>query len=119
MCSGWLPSRANGPSPSWDRYSAPRRGRTVKHFTEHSPTALFPKLSVQDKEFCWFLADSFARIGETDQALHWTGNAIDRGFANARFWSEADPFSEPLRGDRRFQVLAERARDREHAPDLC
>jgi TolB-like protein/tRNA A-37 threonylcarbamoyl transferase component Bud32 len=72
-------------------------------------------LARMDKELSWWLADSFARAGETGDALRWLESAIDLGFVNHRFWSEIDPFLAPLRSDPRFQALMARAREKQRA----
>ena len=73
------------------------------------------ELAKMDKEFSWWLADSFALMGDTEDALRWLESAIDLGFTNHRFWSEIDPFLAPLRPDPRFQALMNRARDKQLA----
>jgi len=73
------------------------------------------ELAKMDKEFSWWLADSFALMGDTEDALRWLESAIDLGFTNHRFWSEIDPFLAPLRSDPRFQALMARARERQRA----
>ena len=73
------------------------------------------ELAKMDKEFSWWLADSFALMGDTDEALRWLESAIDLGFTNHHFWSEIDPFLAPLRPDPCFQALMNRARDKQRA----
>jgi serine/threonine protein kinase len=73
------------------------------------------ELAKMDKEFSWWLADSFALMGDTEDALRWLESAIDLGFTNHRFWSEIDPFLAPLWSDPRFQALMDRARDKQRA----
>jgi len=68
-----------------------------------------------DRELSWWLADSYARLGDHDAALDWLGTAIDCGFCNHHFWSTVDPVLAPLRGDPRFQALMNRARERQRA----
>jgi eukaryotic-like serine/threonine-protein kinase len=70
-------------------------------------------LATQDKEFSWWLASACSFAGETDEALHWLGNAIDLGFVNHYFFSTIDPFLAPLRGDPRFEALIARAREKQ------
>jgi non-specific serine/threonine protein kinase len=69
----------------------------------------------RDKEFSWVFADCLAIIGEIDEALDWLANSIEMGLINDRFFSEFDPFLAPLRGNRRFQALMERAREKQRA----
>jgi len=73
------------------------------------------ELARMDKEFSWWLTDSFALMGDTDNALRWLESAIELGFVNHRFWSEIDPFLAPLRTEPRFQALMSRARERQRA----
>jgi TolB-like protein len=69
----------------------------------------------RDKEISWGLADCLAIIGDTEEALRWLSNSIECGLINDRFFSEYDPCLAPLRGDRRFQELMERAREKQRA----
>jgi tetratricopeptide (TPR) repeat protein len=66
-----------------------------------------------DKEISWHFADCLALIGDKEGALGWLANSIERGLINDRFFSEYDPFLAPLRGDRRFQALMERAHEKQ------
>ncbi len=70
-------------------------------------------LAMQDKEFSWWLASACSFAGETNEALHWLGNAIDLGFVNHAFFSTIDPFLPPLHGDPRFEALMARAREKQ------
>jgi hypothetical protein len=63
----------------------------------------------------WWLAAGCSHCGWTEEALHWLANAIDLGFVNHRFLSTIDPFLAALRGEPRFQVLMERAREKQRA----
>ncbi len=69
----------------------------------------------RDKEMSWALADCYALIGDIDGALDWLSNSIELGLINDRFFAEYDPFLAPLRGDRRFQALMERAREKQRS----
>jgi eukaryotic-like serine/threonine-protein kinase len=69
----------------------------------------------RDKEISWSLADCLALIGDTEGALNWLSNSIELGLINDRFFAEYDPSLAPLRGDRRFQALMERAREKQKA----
>ena len=69
----------------------------------------------KDKEISWNLADCFAAVGETEQALRWLGNAVELGFVNHRFFSTRDPFLAPLRNDPRFEAVMAKAREKQRA----
>ena len=69
----------------------------------------------RDKEMSWFLADCLALIGDTEGALGWLSNSIELGLMNDRFFAEYDPSLALLRGDRRFQALMERAREKQRS----
>ena len=71
-----------------------------------------------DRELSWWLADSYARLGDRDRALDWLGAAIDFGFCNDRFWSAIDPMLVPLRGDPHFESLMGRAREKRRAFEM-
>jgi len=58
----------------------------------------------------WHVAALYARLGETELALNWLANAVDRGFGNSQFIETVDPFLESIRGDPRFRGLVDRAR---------
>jgi DNA-binding winged helix-turn-helix (wHTH) protein len=62
-----------------------------------------------DPEALYYLARSFARLGETERALSELQCVIDGGFSCAETIAR-DPWLEPLRGTERFETLAQRAR---------
>jgi hypothetical protein len=64
------------------------------------PGGLVVELASPDNQFCWWLANCHARMGEVDGALHWIGEAIRLGFWNHRFWAEVNPLLVPLRASR-------------------
>lgn len=64
----------------------------------------------RDPQLSWLAASSLAFAGEREAALDWIGNAVDRGFLNAPYLSQHDPFLAPLRADPLFQAVVERAR---------
>ncbi|MEE4330287.1 MAG: tetratricopeptide repeat protein, partial [Wenzhouxiangella sp.] len=57
------------------------------------------------------LADGFARLGDTEHALHWIDQAIDRGFAHLPYLAERDPMLESLRGLPAFEERLDRLRN--------
>jgi hypothetical protein len=59
----------------------------------------------------WSLAETYAEIGDVNEALMWLENTIARGFTNHRFW-RLDPFLVAVRGDPRFEALMEEAREK-------
>jgi serine/threonine-protein kinase len=64
---------------------------------------------------CAPVASCLAHVGEHAQALDWLEEAIELGYTNHRFIGEHDRLLETLRGERRFQSLLERAREKERA----
>jgi TolB-like protein len=66
-----------------------------------------------DKEISWSMADCYAIMGETDMALDWLSNSIERGLINDIFFSEFDPFLSKLKNDSRFKTLMERAQEKQ------
>jgi tetratricopeptide (TPR) repeat protein len=58
-----------------------------------------------DMLYSWLLAECYALLGESDEAVDWLRNAVEGGFLNPRFFSQVDPFFEPLRGMSEFQDL--------------
>lgn len=59
-------------------------------------------------EWAQFIGDYYAVLGDTDQALVWLERALARGFLNASFLAQGNPFLQTLRGDPRFQDLVAR-----------
>ena len=60
-----------------------------------------------DHDIAYWLATTYAMLGERDDAFRWLGRAIDLGNEN-RTWFESDPNWEPLREDSRFAELMSR-----------
>ena len=58
--------------------------------------------------YSYHMAECFALIGETAQALEWFDNAVRRGFINHSYLSEHAPFLSGLQAEARFQGLLER-----------
>ena len=65
----------------------------------------FTKLARWDEQYSWLVGTCYAKLGETDHALDWLENAVNRGFLNYPFLSADDPFLESLRTTVRFQAL--------------
>jgi len=61
----------------------------------------------QGQEPTYGFAESYARLGDKDQALAW----LERAYAKrlpALIYLKADPMWDPLRGDPRFEALTQR-----------
>jgi len=68
-----------------------------------------------DDVFSWWMADSFALVGETDAALDSVGRMIELGIINYPFLAQYEPFFSSIRSEPRFGVLMEDARRRWNA----
>ncbi|MCZ6917884.1 MAG: protein kinase [Gemmatimonadetes bacterium] len=55
--------------------------------------------------YSYHMAECFALIGETAQALEWFDNAVRRGFINHPYLSKHAPFLSGLRDEERFRRL--------------
>jgi len=66
-----------------------------------------------DKEMSWCMADCSVIMGETDKALDWLSNSIERGLINDIFFSEFDPFLSNLKNNPRFKSLMGRAQEKQ------
>jgi serine/threonine-protein kinase len=60
-----------------------------------------------DHDIAYWLATTYAMLGDREDAFHWLGRAIDLGNEN-RTWFESDPNWEELRADARFAELMRR-----------
>jgi hypothetical protein len=58
-----------------------------------------------DLQYSWTLAQTYAMLGELDEAYAWVGSAVTQGFWNYPLLAERDPMLEPLRDDPRFAAL--------------
>lgn len=65
-----------------------------------------------DQHASWWMASTYALIGERDAALDWLSNASTLGYINYPFLSRFDPFLESLRRDERFWQLMTRVKAR-------
>jgi serine/threonine protein kinase/Flp pilus assembly protein TadD len=63
-----------------------------------------------DDVFSWWMADSFALVGETEAALDAVERMIDLGVINYPFLSQYEPFLANVRSEPRFGLLMEHAR---------
>jgi TolB-like protein len=66
-----------------------------------------------DKEMSLLIADCAVIMGQTDYALDWLSNSIERGLINDVFFSQYDPFLSTLKNNPRFISLMERAREKQ------
>jgi serine/threonine-protein kinase len=60
-----------------------------------------------DHDIAYWLATTYAMLGDRDDALHWLDRAIELGNEN-RTWFESDPKWESFREDERFVALMRR-----------
>jgi TolB-like protein/tetratricopeptide (TPR) repeat protein len=70
---------------------------------------------VVDQWYPCVLAACLARVGELSEALDWVERAVSWGFSNHLFLSRHDRFLAPLGTHPRFDVLMDRAREKEQA----
>jgi len=70
---------------------------------------------VVDQWYPCVLAACLARVGEPGEALDWVERAVSGGFSNHLFLSRHDRFLAPLGAHPRFDVLMDRAREKEEA----
>jgi non-specific serine/threonine protein kinase len=58
-----------------------------------------------DPQYCWFLAQCHALVGDVDGGIGWVQAAVARGFINHDLLARHDPFLANLRGDPRYAAL--------------
>ena len=68
-----------------------------------------------DPQYCWFLGQCHALVGEVDAGLRWIEAAIAHGFINYDLLARLDPFLASLRNDPRFSALLADVRQRSDA----
>jgi eukaryotic-like serine/threonine-protein kinase len=68
-----------------------------------------------DDVFSWWMADSFALVGETEAALDSVARMIELGIINYPFLAQHEPFFTSIRSEPRFGALMEEARRRWNA----
>ena len=71
-----------------------------------------------DWQYSWEVASGYAMLGETEEALRWLRNAVDRRIINYPFLNEYDPFLQNLRGEEAFQKLMKHVRERWESFDV-
>jgi serine/threonine protein kinase/tetratricopeptide (TPR) repeat protein len=68
-----------------------------------------------DDIFSWWMADSFALVGETESAIDAVERMIELGIVNHPFLAEYEPFFASIRAESRFGALMDEARRRWNA----
>lgn len=68
-----------------------------------------------DPQYCWFLGQCHALVGDIDAGLRWIEAAIAKGLINHELLARRDPFLAALRTDARFDGLMEQVRQRSQA----
>ncbi len=58
----------------------------------------------------WPVAEIYALVGETEEALKWLEHGVEMGCINYPFLSRIDPWLENIRGEERFKKLMERVK---------
>ena len=58
-----------------------------------------------DPQYCWFLAECHALVGDVDEGVKWLQTSVSRGFLNHAMMAQHDPFLANLRSDSRFVAL--------------
>jgi non-specific serine/threonine protein kinase len=64
------------------------------------------------------MAEGYALLGETAEALRWLEHAVDKGWINYPFLYEVDPWLQSLRSDTRFEQLMQRVKREWEAFDI-
>jgi serine/threonine protein kinase/Flp pilus assembly protein TadD len=64
----------------------------------------------QDYALPQMIADAYAALGETEEALRWLERTVEWGWINYPWFAVFDPWLENLHGDVRFQRLMERVK---------
>jgi serine/threonine protein kinase/tetratricopeptide (TPR) repeat protein len=68
-----------------------------------------------DDVFSWWMADSFALVGETEAAIDSVERMVQLGIVNYPFLAQYEPFLASIRSEPRFHQLMEQARQRWNA----
>ncbi len=91
-------------------------GRILSHILRQEPEAAHELLEEDlrrdaetDMLYSWLLADCYASLGDTGEAIAWLEHAVDGGFWNHRFFRATDPLLEDLRGSQEFDELMAKA----------
>ncbi|HUO59500.1 MAG TPA: protein kinase [Candidatus Acidoferrales bacterium] len=65
-----------------------------------------------DMNYAWVVAQGWALASQTQEALHWLGQAVDHGFINYPLLRRLDPTLQSIRHDPDFAALLEKTRKR-------
>ena len=57
-----------------------------------------------------FMANCYALINETDDAIDWIEESVKWGFINFNFYNEYNPLLENIRGEKRFKELMQKVK---------
>ena len=60
-----------------------------------------------DLQYTWFVAQSYALLGDRESAMRWLRQSVERGFINYPFLSERDPLLKNVRDLPEFHELME------------
>ena len=108
---------SDAPSMGWARLAA-ALGFALEGNREQVLSVITPDLrdaARWDDVFSWWMADSFALVGETEAALDSVERMIELGIVNYPFLAEYEPFLASIRSAPRFGRLMEQARERWNA----
>lgn len=84
----------------------------------HALAGLTPELIAAlegDPQYCWFVAQCHALVGDADGGIRWIETAVSRGFINYGVLARFDPFLANLRSDPRFDTLMHTVKQRGEA----
>jgi len=65
----------------------------------------------EDLQYSWSLAECFAILDDSDQAIEWLENAVAQNFWNYPLLAEHDPLLAKVRDDPRFEELMDRVKE--------
>ncbi len=89
-------------------------GHAVKGEEDAALRVMTPDLEseVENDIACRMMADGYALLGRTQDAIRWVRTAIERGFINYPNLDEKDVFLDSVRGEPEFQALMAELRPR-------
>lgn len=71
-----------------------------------------------DAQYCWFVGQCHALVGDVDGGIRWVEAAVSRGFINLKLLARSDPFLANLRADPRFGMLMHVVKERADAIEM-